>query len=240
LTTPEDRDESAHVRRKSLQREGRGASEHVLSVVKAALSAAPVAGAIASLMSDYIPSFRLRRVEEFAQRIAEDLQRLSTQVHEENLLKENFAFVIDKCFRGVAENPQRVKIEAFRGILVNSAIQNDLAEEEQEYFINLANSLSAIHIRILKFMIEPERYLQEADIHRNAIRGGFSQFFPVAIPGVDVQIIRSAFGELFRYGLINTDQTIFATMTDGSGLDLLRGRVSDLGTRFIRFCMVPA
>ncbi len=239
MTTAEDRGETALARWQRLQKEGRGVSEHVLNVVKAALSAAPFAGAIASFMSDYIPSSRLKRIEEFAHAIAEDLQRLSTQVQEKYLLTDDFAFMFEKCFRGVAENPQREKIEAFRGILVNSAIRGGLAEEEKEYFVNLANSLSALHIRILKFMAAPERYLEEAGIPPDAIRGGFDQFFPVAIPGVNVQVIRSAFGELFRYGLINTDQTIFATMTAGQGLDLLRGRVSELGTRFISFCMVP-
>ena len=110
---PKDRGETALARWQRLQKEGRGVSEHVLNVVKAALSAAPFAGAIASLMSDYIPSSRLSRIEGFAHAIAEDLQRLSTKVQEEYLLTDDFAFMFEKCFRGVAENPQREKIEAW-------------------------------------------------------------------------------------------------------------------------------
>jgi len=60
LIAPKDGGETALARWQRLQKEGRGVSEHVLNVVKAALSAAPIAGAIASLMSDYIPSSSLK------------------------------------------------------------------------------------------------------------------------------------------------------------------------------------
>jgi len=82
----------------------------------------------------------------------------------------------------------------------------------------------------------PDKYLEEAGIPKENITGGFSNFFPVAIPGVSLEVIRSAFGELNRYGFTNTGESIFGTMTAGQGLDLLRGRVTELGNRFIRFC----
>ncbi|MBE3143881.1 MAG: hypothetical protein IMZ61_08155 [Planctomycetes bacterium] len=235
----DDQRESAVARWDCLRREGPSITEHILNIIKAGLNAAPFTGAIASLMSDYIPSSRARRLEDFARSIADDLDRLRTHVHEDYLLTDDFAFFFEKCFRGVAENPQADKIEIFRGILINAAIRTDIGEEEKEYFLNLANSLSVLHIRILKFMAAPERYLGEAGIPESSIQGGFSQFFPKAVSGVQLQVIRSAFGEMFRYGLINTDQTIFGTMTAGQGLELLRGRVSELGARFINFCMVP-
>ena len=237
--TTDDRSGSAIERWERLQRGGRGIAEHILNILKAGLSAAPFVGAIASLMSDYIPSSRARRLEEFARSVAEDLDRLKSQVREEYLLTDDFAFMFEKCFRGAAENPQREKIEAFRGILVNAAIRTDLAEEEKEYFLNLVNSLSVLHIRILKFMAAPERYLEDTGIPPARIQGGFAHFLPTAIPGVQVEVLKSAFGELFRYGLTNADQTIFGTFTSGRGLDLLRGRVTDLRNRFIGFCTVP-
>jgi hypothetical protein len=47
--------------------EGRPISEHILNILKAGLSAAPFAGSIASLLTDYIPSSRARRLEEFTE-----------------------------------------------------------------------------------------------------------------------------------------------------------------------------
>ena len=149
--------------------------------------------------------------------------------------------MFEQSFRGVADNYQPEKVEAFRGILVNSAIGFSAPAAEREYFLNLVNSLSALHLRILKFTAMPDRYLKEMQIPQDRIRGGFTTFFPLAIPGVNIEIIKSAFGELYQYGFLNTDKSIFTTMTSGQGLELLGrgGRVTELGRKFIQFCTVP-
>lgn len=216
-------------------------SEHILNALKAGLATAPFCGGLASLITDYIPSAKQRRLEEFASQIAADLEDLQRRVREDVLLTDDFAFMFEKCFRGVAESHQPERIEAFRGILVNSAIGFNASAEEQEYFLSLVNSLSVLHLRILKFMAMPERYLEEMQIPADRIRGGFSSFFPVAIPGVNAEVIKSAFGDLYQYGFLNTDKSIFGTMTSAQGLRLLGqgGRVTSLGSRFIQFCSVP-
>jgi hypothetical protein len=213
--------------------------EHLLNIIKAALSTAPLTGGIASLMTDYIPSRRQRRLEEFTERLAADLARLQGRIREETVLTDEFAHIFEQCFRGAAENYQAEKLEAFRGILVNAATGCRAAADEQEYFLGLVRTLSALHLRILSFMADPRPYLETRGIPANTIRGGFSQFFPVAIPGVELEVIKSAFGDLYQAGFINTDKAIFATMTSSQGLDLLAGRVSTLGKRFITFCTTP-
>jgi hypothetical protein len=219
---------------------GRSANEHLLNVLKAALATAPFTGGIASLMTDYIPSMKQRRLEEFAEQVATDLKSLQDRVEEARLLTDEFAFVFEKCFRGAAEHHQQEKLDAFRGILVNSAIGADVANDENDYFLGLVNSLSALHLRILSFMSQPQAYLESHEINSNKISGGFSQFMPVAIPSVDIEVIKNAFGDLYQAGFINTDKTIFSTMTAGGGFELLGDRVSDLGKRFIAFCTSPA
>lgn len=217
-----------------------GATEAILNVFKATLATAPFCGGIASLISDYIPSARFQRLEAFAQQIADDLLKLADKVNESYIQTDDFAFLFEKSFRGVAENPQAEKINAFRGILINSAVRDDYSEEEKEYFMTLVNTFSALHIRILRFMAYPKQYLNDSGISENRITGGFSIFFPVAIPGVSLSVIESAFGDLHQYGLINTDKSIFHTMTSGQGLNLLGNRVSEFGQRFIQFCISPA
>ena len=88
-------------------------------------------------------------------------------------------------------------------------------------------------------MAKPSDYLKENKIPTGSIKGGFSQFFPVAIPGVDAKVIESAFGDLYSYGFLSTDKKIFHTMTSGQGLDLLGNRVTQLGLSFINFCTSP-
>jgi hypothetical protein len=212
--------------------------DHLLNIFKAGLSAAPFLGALSSLMTDYIPSSRAKRMEDFAAQIADDLSQLQDKVNTDYLLTDDFAFLFEKCFRAVAENPQKEKLRAFRGILVNSVLNSNLLEEEKEFFLTLATNLSTLHLRILRFMATPEKYLDAAGIPKENINGGFGQFFPVAMPGVQLDVIKSAFADLYQYGLINTDKGIFGTMTAGKGLELLRGRVTKLGEAFIGFCTV--
>lgn len=215
------------------------AVEHLLNIIKAGLATAPFLGGIASLMTDYIPSRKQERLEEFAKRLADDFERLQDRINDNVILTDEFAFLFEKSFRGAAENYQTEKLDAFRGILVNSAIGSGLTSDEQEHFLSLVDTLSVLHIRILSFMAAPQHYLRARGIAVEQIRGGFAQFFPVAIPGVHLEVMKSAFGDLYQAGLINTDKTIFATMTSSQGLNLLDDRVSSLGKQFISFCAVP-
>jgi hypothetical protein len=215
------------------------AGEHILNIFKAILATVPFTGAISSLITDYIPSSRVRRLENFAEQVAEDLKRVSDRIDESELRTDEFAYMFERAFRGVAEHYQREKRDAFRGILVNAAIRRDVSQEEKEYFLVLVNSLSVLHLRMLRFMAEPGRYLVDVGIAEQRVQGGFSQMFALILPGLDKHVIESAFGDLYQLGLISTDKGIFHTMTSGQGLTLLGDRVTQLGRRFIEFCQVP-
>jgi len=219
---------------------GQNPTEHLLNILTAGLATVPFCGGIASLMTDYIPSMKQKRLEAFADQFAGDLKQLQDQVDESQILTDDFAYVFEKCFRGAAENHQQEKLDAFRGILVNSAIGADVGSEERDYFLGLVNSLTGLHLRILSFMAEPQSYLAARGINANQIAGGFDTLFPVAIPGIDLEVIKNAFGDLDQAGLINTDKSIFSAMTAGGGLQLLGDRVSGLGRRFVKFCTSPA
>ena len=235
MTDESEAEDSAVTVRTDPNAARRPPTEHIINVFKAAVATVPYAGGLASLLSDYIPNARARRLEDFAQQTAEELGRLKDRVDQDYLHTDDFAFMFEKCFRAAAENPQAEKLVAFRSILVNSTTRRDLSEEEKEYFLNLAMRLTTLHVRILRFMAEPEAYLSANGIPAEQIRGGFSQFFPTAIPGVSLDVIKSAFGELYREGLLDTDVSIFSTMTSGQGLALLSGRVSNLGGCFVSF-----
>ena len=51
------------------------AQEHILNLFKAGLSTAPFCGEFATLISDYIPSQRQVRFEEFILSLSEDLEK---------------------------------------------------------------------------------------------------------------------------------------------------------------------
>jgi hypothetical protein len=192
-------------------------------------------------MTDYIPTSKQARLEIFAERVASDLNDLQDQIDESLIQTDEFAYVFEKCFRGAAENYQTEKLDSFRGILINFALGAAPPESEKDYFLNLVNTLSVLHIKILKFVARPDEYLEQNTIPKESITGGFSKFFPIAIPDVNIEVIKSAFGELYQYGFINTDKSVFTLMTSGQGLDLLGhgDRVTDFGHQFINFCSSP-
>lgn len=107
--------------------------ETILNIFNATLATVPYCGGIASLISDYIPSARFQSLENFAEQIAEDLLKLSDCIDESYIKTDDFVFMFEKCFRGVAENYQKEKINAFRGILINSIIRKDYTQDEKEY-----------------------------------------------------------------------------------------------------------
>lgn len=85
-------------------------------------------------------------------------------------------------------------------------------------------------------MKSSKKYLKYYDIEENLITGGFTNMFRAAIPETNIEVIKSAFGDLYQKGFLNTDTTIFSTMTSSQGFSLLGNRVTDIGKRFIDFC----
>ncbi len=218
---------------------GSAVAESVLNIFKAILSTVPFTGGLASLITDYIPSSRFRRLEDFARLVAEDLKSVADKVDQEYLRTDEFAHIFERSFKGAAEHYQHEKLRAFRGILVNAAVRTDVAQEEKEHFLVLANNLSVSQLRILMFMAEPRRYLADVGINERAVRGGFADMFRTVLPGMDLDLAKSAFGDLYQSGLISTDKTIFGTMTSAQGLQLLGDRVTPLGHRFMQFLKPP-
>ena len=203
--------------------------------MEATLSTIPFTGGLSSLISDYIPSQRLIRLEEFTKNIANDLLKQKDEINESYIKTDEFAFIFEKCFKGAVENYQKEKIIAFKAILINSLIDFDITQTEKEYYLNLVENLSTLHIKILSFMAFPHEYLKINKLPESCISGKFSNFFQRVIPNVSLETIKIAFKDLHDYGFLNTDSGIFSTITASQGWDLLGDRVTKNGRKFIDF-----
>ena len=62
--------------------------EHILNIIKGILASAPFTGGISSLMTDYIPNTKQKRLEEFAKQVAEDLLLAAGFVEKVNFVKQ--------------------------------------------------------------------------------------------------------------------------------------------------------
>jgi hypothetical protein len=213
----------------------RGSVEHLISLLKAGSSFNPVAGAIVSLITDYIPNQRQIKLEDFTKKLASDLEQFKDEINDEYIKTEEFAFIFEKCFKGAIENYQHEKIQAFRAVLVNSLRSTHLNQNEKEFFLSMIDRFSVIHMRVLYFMANPHQYLDDRSIPRTNVQGSFSQFFPRVMPDVQLDHVKIVFQDLFTLGFTNTDKGIFGTMTASSGYDLLGDRLTPLGRSFIKY-----
>jgi hypothetical protein len=212
--------------------------EHILNLLKAASSFNPVAGSIASLITDYIPNQRQIRLEGFIKQLASDLEQFKGEVNDEYIKTQEFAFIFEKCFKGAMENYQQEKIQAFRAVLINSVGSKNTNQNEKEFFLSMIDRLSVIHLRVLFFLANPHQYLDDNSIPRTNVQGSFSQFFRQVMPDVQLDHIKIVFQDLFSIGFINTDKGIFGTITASSGYDLLGDRLTPSGRSFIKFISI--
>jgi hypothetical protein len=209
-------------------------ADTILSILKVGVSATTF-GVFANLISEFIPNKRFLRLEKFAQEIAEELSKLDNKIDTNFITTDEFAFIFEQCFKAASENYQKEKLDSFKTIIVNSAINNKIDNDEREFFLNLTNSLTVLHLKILKFMYNPYKYLSDNNIPESLINGGFEEFFPRVFPNVDLEIIKMAFDDLFKYGLLTSDKGIFHTIMTVSGFGALIKRVSKNGERYINF-----
>jgi len=221
---------------------GTSAREHLTNVMKAILANFPIGAGIASLMSDYIPSRKLERLTEFAEKAAEDLKRLSDEVLEERLKTDSFAFVFEECFAGASRHYQKEKLDAFRAILVNSAVRSDFSGDESEFFLQLVNSLSVLHLRMLWFLSNPVEYLRGRGIERSTVEGSdFGTLMEKLFYPANREMLRSVLEDLKAHALIRLVEVDIDAMLKQYplGVRVHARPVSPLGEKFIAFCTNP-
>jgi len=212
----------------------------LLEVAKTSLPLAfPVAGSIIAFLLGNIPKSREKRLYHFVEELFRLIQEYKIAIdHIDKRIasnKEQLEYIVEK----VISTAMRDKIALFAAIFLNEINGYDIGEQTKEYLINIIETkLTTLHIWILSFMYKPIDFLIANSIDHNTISGGFGQMFSIAFPGIDTEIVKAAYKDLFNQGFISTDVSIFSTMTSGSGLSLLGDRVNKLGKILIDYCSV--
>ena len=98
-----------------------GAGHIILSIFKTSLSLTKFSP-LSTLISEFIPNRRFLRLEKFTQELAEDLNELDEKIDTEFITTDEFAFIFEQCYKAASENYQKDKLDAFKSIILNSAI----------------------------------------------------------------------------------------------------------------------
>ena len=213
-------------------------SDHIVNVVKAAISVIPIIGGpISSLVNDYIPNKKLKRLLDFTKQLSENIERFKDEIDEEFVKTDEFAYLFEQTYKLVLENYQKEKLDSLLALLVNSLRGQDLKADTTEYYLKKIETLSPLHLGLLRFMSFPVDCFAELGIKPEDVKDhDFSRTLQAYFRDVPLDVLKGVFGDLYQMGFTNTDRSMFGTLTAGSGVDIVSGRVSSLGKDFMKFC----
>ena len=201
--------------RKKLQSPKASKGDRAHSVVKASLSAIPVIGGPAAELFQNVvqPPLERRRIE-WMNSVAEKLEDLEKQDRlDVTSLTNNEEFISAVMYATTLalRTHNESKLNALRNALVNIAIGQAPEETLQHIFMNLIDTLTELHVRILKTFQAPTP-------PPGMSAGGLSDVLEHNLPDMRGQkeLYRQIWRELYNHGLFVADN-LNMTMT-GSGL----------------------
>lgn len=203
------------------------------AIAKAGLSAVPVIGGpAAELFQNVIqPPLEKRRTEWMVQ-VGEKLQELEKNGLKIEELQENEEFIsaVMHASQIALRTHQNEKLEALRNAILNVAKGQAPEEALQNVFLNLIDSFTELHLRILKVFQNPEP-------PQNMSMGGLSNVLEHNIPELRGrrELYDQLWKDLYSRGLVNTDG-LHVTMT-GHGLG--EKRTTGIGDAFLKFIEEP-
>ncbi|MCG5529073.1 MULTISPECIES: hypothetical protein [Halorhodospira] len=203
------------------------------SVAKAGLSAIPVVGgAAAELFQNIVQPPLERRRAEWMAGLGERLQQLEEAGLDLEDLKENDEFISAAMYASqlALRTHSEEKREALRNALTNIAVGQAPEEAMQHVFLNLVDTLTELHVRIL-------RLFQGPTPPQNMSMGGLSSVLEHNMPEMRGRrdLYDQLWKDLYLRGLVNTDG--LHTMMTGQGL--AQKRTTGLGDAFLQFISEP-
>ena len=203
------------------------------SVSRAVTSLVPGGSALLEFLQRPIETRR----EQWMDMIGHGLEKLEQQIADFNpeTLLQNEAFVTAMLHASqiAIRNHQTEKREALRNAVLNVACDRAPEEDLQLMFLNLVDSFTSWHIRILRFFQNPADLADASGI----VAGGFNTVLEQAFPVLQGQrefydIINK---DLFDRGLSNS-QSLHGI---GTGSGLLQKRSTAMGDAFLGFISSP-
>lgn len=220
------------------------AKDIAYSIVKAGLGAVPIAGSAAIELFTHIvtPPIEKRRIA-WMHDIGERLAKLEGQDDIDlSELKDNSEFIdtVIKTTQYALRTSEAEKIEYFRNALINTAIGESPEQSESQIFLNLLDSFTIWHVRILKLFDNPSHWFEINKIAplQNVVGGGLKIVLETAFPELKGRsyFCNLVWEDLKRAGLHNSGS--LGAMMTGSGH--MQNRTTDFGRRLLKFIDVKS
>jgi hypothetical protein len=176
-------------------------SDHALAVVKAAMNLVPfVGGAVASLISDYVPSATQRSIDRGMVLLGEQLKSLDDRIDPDAVNKDEFAELFKSCYLIIIRTHHDEKLRAASALLSNLLLKpGDPAKVSYEELDHLVRCLDAVSIGAIMFIGAVRRLTRFPQSNNRIDFGNVSAQFPM----MDASLLMSLATELDALNLIH-------------------------------------
>jgi hypothetical protein len=122
-------------------------ADHALIAFKAAANLVPVfGGALASLISDYIPLSTHRSVERATELLKEELTTLGDRIDAEKVDRDQFSDLFKSCYLVIVRTSHEAKLRAAAALLANLLLKDGdpdkVSYTELDHFVRSLDALS--------------------------------------------------------------------------------------------------
>ncbi len=202
----------------------------------------PVAGPVIEFLSGVVDRPINQRQREYIENIRSMVVNLSERLEEYKIenLTNNPSFLSAFLYGGqiAIRNHQIEKLEALRNAVINTALPNSIDESQQQIFLNLIDTFSEWHLRVLKYFDNPVEWGKIHGVtYPTFVMGSSSRMLESAFP--DLAGKRSFYdqmvNDLHDRGLLNSNKDFLHTNVS----DLLAPHTSDIGKLFLKFIESP-
>ena len=221
------------------------------SVIETVISAIPHLGGPATRLFNLVITPPLeRRLNEWRNTVTERIRQLEKKVEGfkvEDLGKNPmFITAVMQATQIALRNHQKEKLEALQNAVVNTARGSALQEDLQLLFLNLVDSFTTSHLRILKFLDDPRLpAVEERAVFqtKSPDETSLGNLLEIALPELkgESSVYNPIVQDLFNRGLLKIDSSsLLIALGPAWGEErwtqtMFRSRTTDLGKNFLRY-----
>ncbi len=208
----------------------------VQAVIKAIAASIPALSGLGSIYGDTLNRERELRVDNFIQEIQGQLQAHEALINSVFTQSSEFVELLGKTTARIANERSEIKRMAYKNILLTAATSKDTTYDNTETQIRLLDQLNDTHIRLLKFLYNPRKYVDELSFqiqHTNSATNFIKQVFPQW----DLEFIRDHLGDLEASRLIEPITGGLMTISNEHGIKRYENVLTKRGRAFLAFVM---
>ena len=207
--------------------------------VKTCLASIPIVGGVASEIFNTViaPPIEKRR-DDWLINIFTTLQEMQDKIAEFSMdeLSQNEMFIstITKASQLAVRNHQEEKLKALHNAVINSALNIAIDENEQMMFLNMIDSFTPWHLKLVYYFENPVKRFQENNITRpefmmGGIRDGLNSLYPeLSDRG---EFVGAILNDLFNNKIVNTSNLGGGMTNDG----IYAPRLTAFGEKFLKY-----